>query len=684
MTSDNYCLSPNKVLTVLVILLLLGRFAWHGIEEINHNSNSANEDQRAYLSLGLAIREGRALTDGNRHPLYPSLLLPLAERRWSYFTGAKLVSLFIGAGGLLFVFFSMKRLIGTDLALLLTVLLSLNRTYLQYSSFVAAESLTTLCFFAAWTYALEFGRSRYGAALSALFAGLAYLSKGTGQVLMICILLAQALLRAPHQQPKRDWTIAVGVYSLISLPLWVYNFIVYHNPFYNVNTAHIMWMDKWEERFAVSSSDYPTVSSYFQTHTLSQILEREWQGIGQVYSSLRESLWFFPAPLSTVQLTDAICTSLLLLGVAGLVWLFSQKRRSLSPSFKAALITTAVLTFCFYFLLAWYVPIANAPRFFLPLVPILYATWALILRMVFPRSSLGLIGYLALLLLLIQGFPQTSLAELDNPWQSDVANSAHFEAVFQNLTAHSPDGGVILYGPSHGLPTWLCGPQFTFLSLPYSIKTWTQLKPFLQLRDIRYAIIDPEMYDRRAPLLAQFFERSSGGLTFTVPPPGWVPIDNGAPISPQRFRIFQIQDFLEPAPSKPINVLAQPDIRLIGYDLEPPTDSLLRLTLYWSTDNPIEVDYTVFVHLLNSKGEIVAQHDRAPAKGDCPTVDWPPHEVIVDRIKLNLPRDLPSDTYRLIAGMYHRSTLQRLPLFQDGVQLPQDSVLLTTIPLSTP
>lgn len=669
---------------MLVILLLLGRFAWHGIEEINHNSNSANEDQRYYLSLGLAIREGRALTDGNRHPLYPSLLLPLAERRWGYFTGAKLVSLLIGAGGLLLIFLSMKRLIGTDLALLLTVLLSLNRTYIQYSCFVAAESLTTLCFFAAWFYALEFGHGRYAAALSALFAGLAYLSKGTGQVLMICILLAQVLLRAPRQQPKRNWTIAVGVYSLISLPLWVYNFIVYHNPFYNVNTAHAMWMDKWEEYYAVSSSDYPTISSYFQAHTLSQILEREWQGLGHVYSSLRESLWFFPTQISTDQLTDAICTSLLLVGVAGLVWRFSQKRLSLPPSFKAALITTAVLIFCLYFLLAWYVPIANSPRFFLPLVPILYATGALILRMVFPKSSLGLIGYLALLLLLIQGFPQTSLGELDNPWQSDIANNVHFEAVLQNLTAHSPDGGVILYGPpGHGLPTWLCAPQFTFLDLPYSIKTWTQLKSFLQLRDIRYAIIDTEMYDLHTPLLAQFFRRS-GGLTFTVPPPGWILIDDRAPMSPQRFRTFQIQNFLEPTPSKPLDVLLQSYIHLIGYDLEPPTDSLLRLTLYWSTDNPIEVDYTVFVHLLNSKGEIVAQHDTAPARGHCPTVVWPPHEVIVDQIEVNLPPDLPSDTYRLIAGMYHQPTLQRLPLFQDGVRLPQDSVLLTTVTLSAP
>ena len=71
--------------------------------------------------------------------------------------------------------------------------------------------------------------------------------------------------------------------------------------------------------------------------------------------------------------------------------------------------------------------------------------------------------------------------------------------------------------------------------------------------------------------------------------------------------------------------------------------------------------YTVFLHLEDSQGKLVAQSDGLPAAGTRPTSAWAPGEVIADRRVLALPAGLPAANYRLTAGMYLLETLERLP-----------------------
>jgi len=57
-----------------MLVVIFGSFAAVGWARVRDNWRSTKSDQGEYLSLGLAIRAGTALTDGNRHPLYPALL----------------------------------------------------------------------------------------------------------------------------------------------------------------------------------------------------------------------------------------------------------------------------------------------------------------------------------------------------------------------------------------------------------------------------------------------------------------------------------------------------------------------------------------------------------------------------------------------------------------------------------
>jgi hypothetical protein len=117
-------------------------------------------------------------------------------------------------------------------------------------------------------------------------------------------------------------------------------------------------------------------------------------------------------------------------------------------------------------------------------------------------------------------------------------------------------------------------------------------------------------------------------------------------------------------------------IELVGYTLELPDqnhspeasrlDSAVTLTLFWQSLAPISTDYTTFLHLRNSDGATVAQHDRQPLDGSYPTSRWRPNETVIDSITLPLPETLPPGTYTLFTGLYQLDTLARVPIVNDA------------------
>jgi hypothetical protein len=92
----------------------------------------------------------------------------------------------------------------------------------------------------------------------------------------------------------------------------------------------------------------------------------------------------------------------------------------------------------------------------------------------------------------------------------------------------------------------------------------------------------------------------------------------------------------------------------------------LPVTLYWQAVSEIDVNFTVFIHLINASGRVVVQEDLQPQAGAAPTTTWLPGEILEDPHMLALPPDLDPGDYRLIAGLYDASTGQRLPVYSGG------------------
>jgi hypothetical protein len=109
-------------------------------------------------------------------------------------------------------------------------------------------------------------------------------------------------------------------------------------------------------------------------------------------------------------------------------------------------------------------------------------------------------------------------------------------------------------------------------------------------------------------------------------------------------------------------------LELLGYDADQ-QDEELAVTLYWRCQQPPNASYTVFVHLLDASGQVVAQHDSQPQDGAYPTSIWDAGEVVQDRHALALPSALPEGRYLLRVGLYLLETGERLQVEGNGDSL---------------
>jgi hypothetical protein len=109
-------------------------------------------------------------------------------------------------------------------------------------------------------------------------------------------------------------------------------------------------------------------------------------------------------------------------------------------------------------------------------------------------------------------------------------------------------------------------------------------------------------------------------------------------------------------------------IELVGYSTHQAA-GVLAVTLYWRCIEPPETNYSVFVHLLDTEYQIVAQHDGQPQGNAYPTSVWDVDEVLADEHPLSLPPDLPAGDYQLRVGLYLPETGERLPVEGSGDSL---------------
>lgn len=108
----------------------------------------------------------------------------------------------------------------------------------------------------------------------------------------------------------------------------------------------------------------------------------------------------------------------------------------------------------------------------------------------------------------------------------------------------------------------------------------------------------------------------------------------------------------------------------------------LDVSLWLRSAAPGGRDLTVFVHVLDASGRLVAQHDAPPRAGMAPTSTWQPGEVVRDRHVVALPSSLAPGRYTLTAGLYDAETGARVPATSGDRRWPNDEVELGPLEVS--
>jgi len=103
-------------------------------------------------------------------------------------------------------------------------------------------------------------------------------------------------------------------------------------------------------------------------------------------------------------------------------------------------------------------------------------------------------------------------------------------------------------------------------------------------------------------------------------------------------------------------------LSLVGYESEShlfPGEPA-HITMVWYVESATRRPLKVFVHIVDSAGTVVAQHDAEPVNWSRPASSWIRGEFLVDQHDLELSAPLAPGSYRVQVGVYDADTGQRL------------------------
>ncbi len=684
-----------KIFLILLLILILGRFAIVGKSKILFNTGSSDGDETQYLTLGLALREDGTLTDGARPPLYPLALASIAERDWDYFTRAKILTMGLGTLAVVVAFWVGKSLFSWEAALLAAFLLATNKEFHLRASTVYADTLFVSIFLGTWYFLIRSFETARFCILAGIFTGLSYLTKGSAPLLLGAWGVT-ALLHYRTQIWRQKQLLLVLVFFLLTIsPLLVFNANEFGSLFYNFNSAHTPWMDSWDESQVADPADLPTMSTYLQTHTLADMAHRLQHGISKLNAFLPTVLipsralkpsWLEPLLLATIVGTIGI------LLIRKRDWLICYYRRH-----RLILIFSLVLYVIFYIFLGWYGYMQVESRFIIPLLGPLYllladATVSFLRQIGQLLSAAGtptsfkaayIVGLATIFIWSIVWLIRTTQSEIwslsvdafASDREANIESEAFVDWIVQDHPAEYGEARVV-FGPNKSLPLWKFPHYFTINTIPIDIYTWDDLQSYIDNITPHYIIIDYDTVRRRRHVLSKFFTYHDKKFEFEQIPDNWM-LAYLYDEAPHTWGVFTPVT----PPSVPVFANFGEKIELWGYDLIPPSESnrTLHLIIYWRAMAQPTEDYTGFIHLTAPDGFVKVQQDHQPFSGFWPTSRWRTGNIFADRYDISLTEGMQPGEYLLIAGLYSLQSGQRLPLESGPVSPSPDATLLTTI-----
>jgi 4-amino-4-deoxy-L-arabinose transferase-like glycosyltransferase len=529
-------LAVSSLLTIVSIVAVLTAFPVMAWPDVLGNSDTTQTDQEDFLMLGQDIRSGGQWSDGNRQPLLPLVLSTFSSTDWPYFSSAKILNLGLMVLLLALMLWLNGRLFGTQVALLSVVLMIFNPDVRETSARVVAEPLLSILFtLAIYLWYVCVARSDRPLrvrvvmlALAGASAGLGYLTKGTGQLLVLCVVLWWAISGRWRANALPVIAFVVAYLAMIA-PLLVHNTQAWGNAFYNFNSTHAMWLDRWEDVWLPSAYD-TTLLSYTTSHTVWEMLDRLVSG--GISLVVKRGDVFLPT-YSVAVLAAGIVT-----GAAVRCLKHRDHRSPLEPvctdrlmprwSFAhvwnvLSLPVAVLLPWLVFF--AWYFPISGSARHHIPVLPLVNTIIALIawrfaasvgsdqvrsyLRVALCVLIIGVCGYGAF-------SSSAGLLQSHGTWDvyaSDRHRNAKLDELLWGLQGLKPQPVVVINGPNRVIPLWRArATTLTIHTIPAACQSVGHLRDTIEQTGADYLIVDALVIQRRACLRSVFRLEDEGSF----------------------------------------------------------------------------------------------------------------------------------------------------------------------------
>jgi hypothetical protein len=135
-------------------------------------------------------------------------------------------------------------------------------------------------------------------------------------------------------------------------------------------------------------------------------------------------------------------------------------------------------------------------------------------------------------------------------------------------------------------------------------------------------------------------------------------------------------------PARPIRAQFGDHIVLRGYTIGRLDNSSkqIRVLLHWEAIGNPDKNYTVSVQVMDSRQQIVAQHDGQPRAGAFPTSIWESGDTIADEHILNITEPAALNEATLSIIVYDGASLQRLPVRSPDAKQTREGTLVLEFP----
>jgi len=193
-------------------------------------------------------------------------------------------------------------------------------------------------------------------------------------------------------------------------------------------------------------------------------------------------------------------------------------------------------------------------------------------------------------------------------------------------------------------------------------------------------LIPPTAEGGRVHLVLKVREEKMG--RFLPLGPNWWPIKGYGLALATLTVAEQERTFQTPSVQHPMRADLGGRVEFLGYDLDKSRvgrGESISLTLYWRALTEMEVNYHIFVHLLDEEGERWGQKDGPPVDGSRPTAGWVEGEVIRDEYQIDIGEEIPVGDYLLTVGIYNPISGERLPVLIGEERVQGERITLATL-----